>query len=75
MSLFQQIDGNFQQTSEEEGSSRLLFLNGLLRLKLVNGGIAFISHLEDLRKIFGVTIDEIMKEHEDTRKARNTKAR
>ena len=45
-------------------------LNGMLRLKLLDDSVAFISHLDDLRKLFGETVDRIMKDHDDERKAR-----
>ena len=45
-------------------------VNGLLRLKLIDGSTAAISHVVDLRKLFGDVVDTIIKEHEDERNAK-----
>ena len=72
---FSRLMGISNKLLKLKAVSGFYVLNGLLRLNLLDGGVAFISHLEDLRKLFGATVDNIMKDHEDARKARNAIAR
>ena len=44
-------------------------VNGILRLKLTDGSTKSITHVVDLRNLFGDVVDRIMKEHADARKA------
>ena len=57
------------QLFKDKKISSFYSVNGLIRVKLPDGGTAPISHLEDLRKLFGrETIVNIMKKHEESRK-------
>ena len=45
-------------------------INGMLRLKLLDGSTGFVSHIQDLHKLFGDLIEQLVKDHEVRMKAK-----
>lgn len=66
---FSRLMGISNQLFKQKAVTSFYSVNGLLRLKLLDGSFAAISHIEDLRKLFGDLVDNIMKNHEVARKA------